>query len=370
VRLHHHLGSLVVSLGALAWTNVASADSATAPKQKPAPTRTEGHPSPTGSQPGDASSAADGAQTATEASPSTTETKSLRASLDPVSLADFESAMMLWDDGDFRGAKLKFQLVYDKTKDPRLLWNLAVCDKALRRYAKALPLVHAYLEQSGNLIGDAERQEAEALARAIENFVGPVKVESDQVGATVYIDDEEVGKTPLSAPLLLDMGDRKLTLRKRGFKEHTEWIRVLGPEPQDRILVRMDRDIPAATLEVRAGNGQWIWVDDSQVGRDRWEGLVSPGIHRVRVTGAGYKAQVVEVDLTNGGHTSVWVVARPLDPSEKGYLWPLVGALVTATAIVGVVAYYGLRPDPTRAEPKEEGRLDTIHLELLGGAAR
>lgn len=343
MRLHHYLGSLVASLGALAWTCAASAGPAAALVPR---------------------------ETDANASAAQAETKSLRATLDPAALADFESAMMLWDDGDYRGAKLKFQLVYAKSKDPRLLWNLAVCDKALRHYAKALPLVHAYLEQAKALINESERQEAEALARAIENFVGPIKVESDQVGATVYVDDEEIGKTPFASPLLLDMGDRKLTLRKRGFKDHTQWIRVLGPEPQDRVFVRLDRDIPAATLEIRAGKGQWIWVDDSEVGKDRWEGLVSPGIHRVRVTGAGYKAHEVEVDLTNGGRTSVWVVARPLDPSEKGYLWPLVGALATATAIVGVVAYYGLRPNPTRAEPKEEGRLDTIRLNLLDGASR
>jgi hypothetical protein len=269
--------------------------------------------------------------------------------------------MMLWEDEDYRGALLKFQLVFAKTGDPRLLWNLAVCEKALRHYAKALPLVRRYLKDAEAQIADDQRQEALALAQAIESFVGPVRVESDQAGAIIYVDDEEAGKTPLKTPLLLDMGDRKITLRKRGFKEASTVLRVLG-KGEERVRLHLERDIPAATLEVRAGTGQWIWIDGSEVGKDRWEGLVSPGVHQIRVTGTGYKTQNVEADLSNGGHTSVWIAARPLDPAEKGYLLPLVGALVTVTAVVGVVAYYGLKPGKTRATPQETGLLDNIEV--------
>jgi hypothetical protein len=282
------------------------------------------------------------------------------SSLPKEAAEDFESAMFLWEDQDYRGAQLKFQLVYAKTGDPRLLWNLAVCEKALRHYAKALPLVKRYLTDAEALITKEQKDEALELARAIENFVSPVQIETAEAGAIISVDGEEMGKTPLKEPLILDMGDRKITLRKRGFKEATTLIRVLGQKQKEHVVLNLERDIPAATLEVRAGKGQWITVDDNEVGKDRWEGLVSPGFHHVRVTGTGYKTQTVEVDLSNGGRTSVWVTPRPLDPAEKGYLWPLVGALATVTAVVGVVAYYGLKPTNTRANVVETGQLDNL----------
>jgi hypothetical protein len=244
---------------------------------------------------------------------------------------------------------------------------LAVCEKALRHYGKALLLVRRYLADAATLITKEQKDEALELVGAIENFVGPVRVESDQAGATIFVDGEEVGRTPLKEPLILDMGDREIKLRKRGFKEATTVRRVLGKKLEERVVLRLERDIPAATLEVRAGKNQWIWLDGSEVGKDRWEGLVSPGIHHVRVTGTGYKTQDLEVDLSNGGHTSVWVAARPLDPAEKGYLWPLVGALATVTAVVGVVAYYGLKPSTTRATPPESGQLDNIGVGFVRG---
>jgi len=293
--------------------------------------------------------------------------RTVRDTLPEELLADYDAARWLWEAGDFRGAELKFQVVYDRSKDPRLLWNVAICEKALRRYAKALPLVRRYLAEAEEQLSADEKQEAQALVLAIESFVGPLRIDAGQAGATVLVDDEEVGKTPLKQPLLLDMGDHKLTLQKRGFKEVTSYVRVLGPDGKDRVTLTMERDIPAATLEIRAGKDQWISVDGSEVGRDRWEGLVSPSIHRVRVSGTGYKTQEVNADLSDGGHTSVWLTARPLDPSEKGYLWPLVAVLTGVTAVTGIVAYYGLRPSETHAVAPEQGRLGNIEAGFIRG---
>src|SRR5512138_2075700 len=130
----------------------------------------------------------------------------LQASLPETARADFESAMMLAEDGDHRGALLKFQLAFDNSGDPRLLWDLAVCEKALRHYAKALPLVQRYLREAASMISTSERQEADALAAAISEFVGPIRIETATTGATVLIDDVVVGKTPLAKSIVVDMG--------------------------------------------------------------------------------------------------------------------------------------------------------------------
>jgi hypothetical protein len=288
------------------------------------------------------------------------ETVDIQASLPEAAQPDFAAAMMLFDAGDYAGALLKFQLAYDKSSDARLLWDLAVCEHSLRHYARALPLVHRYLAEAKSMITDAERDEAEALATAIAKFVGPIHIESDQNGATVLVDDVKVGKTPLSDAVLVDMGERKVTLRKHGYKEAMTTVRVLGPESEQHVVLRLERDMPAATLEVVAGTGQWIAVDDGTVGRDRWEGLVSPGQHVITVSGAGYKPKEVQADLSNGGHVTIWVVAQPLAASEKSNRWPLVAVLGSATAVIAIVAYYGLRSSETRAPVQLHGKLDDV----------
>ncbi|HMA92990.1 MAG TPA: PEGA domain-containing protein, partial [Polyangiaceae bacterium] len=172
-------------------------------------------------------------------------------------------------------------------------------------------------------------------------------------------DDEEIGTTPIAGPTPVDMGKHKITLRKRGFREITKEVRVVGPTPEQHLSFRLERDIPASTLEVTAGHGQTITLDDTVVGYNRWEGLVSPTKHRVRVSGAGYKPKEIQVDLSDGRRASVWVVAQPLEPSDRTNRWPLVVLLGSVTAVVGVVAYYGLRAEP-RAQSSTQGGLMTI----------
>ncbi|HEY5955272.1 MAG TPA: PEGA domain-containing protein, partial [Polyangiaceae bacterium] len=272
--------------------------------------------------------------------------------------ADYETGMLLYEAGDFQGALLKFQLAYDESQDPRLLWDVAVCEKALRHYARALPMIHRYLAEAAPLISVTEKQDAEDLAQVIGKFVGPIRIEANQPGATVFVDDVKVARTPAAGNIDVDMGDHKVTLRKRGFKDATGQVRVYGPGEPQLVVLRMERDMPAATLEVVAGAGQWISVDEGMVGRGRWEGMVSPGKHVIAVTGNGFKPKEVQTDLSNGGHVTMWVVAEPLEAADKTNRWPLVAILGGATVAVAVLAYYGLRSNDTPASPKVHGSLD------------
>lgn len=59
---------------------------------------------------------------------------------------DYDTARVLLADGDFGGALVKFTAAYDASKDGRLLWNIAACEKTLRHYARAVALLRRYAE--------------------------------------------------------------------------------------------------------------------------------------------------------------------------------------------------------------------------------
>lgn len=298
------------------------------------------------------------------AEPATTlkQPDTLEAQLPPAAKPHFAAAMLLFEAADYRGALLKFQLTYDLSHDPRLLWDIAVCEKALGHYARALPLLERYLSEASSLITAVHRQEASELAELIANFVGPVRIECSQPGATVFVDDEELGRTPLANPTPVDMGSHKITVRKRGYRELTKTVRLLGPGPEQTLYFKLERDIPAAPLEITAGHDQTITLDGTVVGHNHWEGLVSPTKHVVRVSGAGYKAKEVQPDLTDGRRASIWVVAQPLEPTDRSNHWPLIAVIGSVTAVVAVVAYYGLRDQP-RAQSSLHGTLGTVSLD-------
>ena len=53
--------------------------------------------------------------------------KPLSQSLTGDARAEYESAKLLFEDGDPAGALTKFKRAYEISKDARLLWNVAVC---------------------------------------------------------------------------------------------------------------------------------------------------------------------------------------------------------------------------------------------------
>jgi len=62
-----------------------------------------------------------------------------------------------------------------------------------------------------------ERAEAERLRARAAPTTGTIRVEVDVVGAEVFIDDGEVGTTPIAVPLTYTAGDHEMTIRRDGY---------------------------------------------------------------------------------------------------------------------------------------------------------
>src|ERR1700722_11144645 len=67
--------------------------------------------------------------------------RTLRDDLPEAARKDWDAANDLYDAQNFAGALVEFQRAYDLSKDPRVLYNVAVCQKNLLHYAKA---IHAF----------------------------------------------------------------------------------------------------------------------------------------------------------------------------------------------------------------------------------
>src|SRR5208283_2274641 len=53
---------------------------------------------------------------------------------------DYQTGKRLYESGDYRGALGKFESASRLSGDPRLLWNAAVCERAMQHYARAVAL--------------------------------------------------------------------------------------------------------------------------------------------------------------------------------------------------------------------------------------
>jgi hypothetical protein len=277
----------------------------------------------------------------------------------------YESGRLLYSDGDFSGALLKFQQALELSGDPRLLWNMAVCEKNLRRYARVLHLVERYQKEGGALLTESDRSEAADLAIAVRSFVGTVHVQCAEPGAAVALDGEPVGSTPLQAPVTATMGARTVRFTKAGFVEHATTVQVPGGASVT-VACKLDREVRDGRLVVLADPNQTIWIDAKAVGTGRWEGPLSSGGHNVRVTAPGKRAWQTDITLRDAERRELRVVLEN-EASGPSWMWFAGGAAVLAGAVVG--GYFLLRPKDEPGPPPLVGTMQpgTVQVPLLTG---
>ncbi len=128
------------------------------------------------------------------------------------------AASALLDKGDYVGADRKYQEAYALSKDPRLIYDMAFCAKNRHLYARMRVLLQRYRQEAGASISTEDATVVERALVALEKFVGTVAVSASVEGATVAVDGEVVGTTPLAVPVVLDPGPHTLVVQKDGYE--------------------------------------------------------------------------------------------------------------------------------------------------------
>jgi hypothetical protein len=268
--------------------------------------------------------------------PPATGSTSLGDSLAGSAKAAYDLARVLYRAGDFAGALLQFERAYDLSSEPRLLWNVAVCEKNLRRYARSVKAIERYQAEGGTRLSEEDQRDALHLLKAIRPFVAVITIKVSEPGADVFIDDERVGSTPLAGPLLIDMGARRIRVSKKGFHDHTQTEQVFG-ETEIALDVSLKREIHQGRLIIAAGKDDVIRLDGKIVGQGSWDGAAASGGHTLRVTAPGMKPYQTEVIVQDNAVRRIHVT---LDAEPKTGLptWALItgSALLAAGAGVGI----------------------------------
>jgi PEGA domain len=305
-------------------------------------------------QPAPASSASAAPASASSAAPAPTpaamppgtSAKPLSESLTGPAKSEYEAAKLLYGDGDFAGALLKFQQAYKLSSEPRLLWNVAVCEKNLRHYAKVLGLVEQYQKLGASVMTAQDQKDASDLVAAVKAFVSNMTVKVNEPDAAIFIDDEAVGSSPLPKPVVVDMGSRRLRVTKPGFKDFEDQQPVSGAGDLE-VSVTLEKIVHEARLTVAAAQSDTIALDGKTVGTGRWEGKVPSGGHSLRVSAPGMRSYQAELSLADNENRNVGVTLEP-EPRSGLPMWVwIAGGAVVAGAAVG--GYFLLKPGT--AEP-------------------
>jgi hypothetical protein len=264
----------------------------------------------------------------------------LATTLTGAAKSDYDAARVLFSGRDYAGAEVKFASAYERSRDARLLYNMAACEKSLKHYARAIDLLRRYEADGKGVLSAADVDEADRLTETFRSFVGGVRVSSSEAGATVTVDDEEVGTTPLPKNLALDLGDHRLRVSKRGFVPFETRVTIQGPSLL-AVEAALSREVHEGVVTIHAGAGDAIAVDGKIVATADWTAHLPAGAHTLTVTADGMRTFQSDLFVEDGKARSLDVTLEPL-PRRGVPAWILVtgGVVLTTGAAVAAAAVY------------------------------
>lgn len=228
-------------------------------------------------------------------------TRRVRDGLSGEALAAFDRASTLFEDGDFRGARAEFERAYDLGADPRILYNVAVCDKNLRKYTRAIDNLERSLREGGKKLPAEYVSRTKETILALAPYVSKLVVTADQEGATVLVDGEPVGTTPLAGPLAIEVGEHLVAVRKSGYLDVPKRVRVTSGEVASTVFALETATSRAElTVDVRSRDPAarvMVLVDGVEVGAAPFKGIVDAGPHTIGARAAGLVAPPQRVEL-------------------------------------------------------------------------
>lgn len=356
--------ALILAMG-LGLT-AADAGAQTRPKEG-APTAPAGAPARApapASTPPSASAPAPAPASASAPAPTPAEQVPLAQSLTGLAKAEYAAGAVYFGQGDYKAAAERFERAYELSQDHRLLWEVALCHKEQRRYARMLEALDRLQATAGAALPAETQSGIAALRTFAEQLVSLMEIRSSEPGATVLVDGEPVGTTPLPGPVPVDIGERQIRITKPGFKDVARSETVAGGG-RFAIAALLEKVVHRGRLRVEARpDAPLIALDGKVVGRGVWEGVVPSGAHGLRVTAPGMLAHQSEVLVQDGEARRIDVTLERQPPNHTA-TWLSIGG--GAALILGAVLVGALMFEP--GTPAEQGTLGSIPLSFrdVGG---
>jgi tetratricopeptide (TPR) repeat protein len=250
----------------------------------------------------------------------------------------FETARVRYAQGDYERAAIELERAHTLVPDPRVLYKLGKLWLHLQRHAQARRAFEKYLKDSGAEVSPDSRRQVELDLEQLREKTAELEVSVNVSGCEVLVDDVPFGHSPLSAPLVLDAGEHRVSLQKQGYLVHETRLTLAG-----NAVHRLDAILEPAHPEPTP-------VPPARSERPR------PGAPPPRVQPA-----------TTATPTLTWVA------------WSVTGALAAGAATAGVLGFVAaseldeLKDDPNASRDaleRQAGRAEfrLITADILAGA--
>lgn len=240
----------------------------------------------------------------------------------------FQRGVTLYTEADYRAALVEFRRAYEIAPNAAVLYNIGQTYYQLQNYAAALSTLDRYLTESGATA--PHRSEVEQTIETLQARVGKVAVTTNVADCEVTIDDELVGRTPLSEPVLVSIGRRKVTAMREGRPSETRFVDVAAGDTVKLALSLGDST--GTTLAVPRPRPTVVAPEGNGLATAGW---ITTGVLGVGAITAGVVAFLAARDLKDARDT---FPTSPADLSKKSSNVSTFSAIADIAGVAAIVA--------------------------------
>ncbi|MBP6630543.1 MAG: hypothetical protein KBG28_00335 [Kofleriaceae bacterium] len=137
----------------------------------------------------------------------------------------FKSGVALFGEAKFGEALAEFERAYEIAPHPLVLYNIAGCHRELSQYGQAVKFYRRFLDEGKGQVPAARLTAARAELDGILARIARVTVAIAPEGASLFLDDNELG-TLVEMPLILPPGEHRLVAKAPGRQDAIRVVRV------------------------------------------------------------------------------------------------------------------------------------------------
>ncbi|MFT3774092.1 MAG: PEGA domain-containing protein [Minicystis sp.] len=196
-----------------------------------------------------------------------------------------ENGVKLYNDRNWVAAIVEFRAAYEARPNANPLFNIALCEKELYRYHKAIATLETALAKHGSTMDPPDRKAAEDAIKDMRALLGRVVVTTIPPDATLLVDGDELPAEAARKPIELGPGPHKIEAHADGFASTERTVTVASGKSQD-LTIELSADKGLVTVHAPDPR-MTISIDQRIVGTGAWSGMLSPGTHLVQMSGTG-----------------------------------------------------------------------------------
>jgi hypothetical protein len=193
----------------------------------------------------------------------------------------FKSGVAFYKDHDYAAALVEFKKAYELVPNYVVLFNLGQTARELKDYASALSSFEKFLADGGAKVTPSRRKTVQASIDELKQKVGTIKIATSVDGAEILLDDRSIGRSPLAAPVTVNVGRRKLSASLEGYRPVTREVDVasMAESAVTLDLAKIEQTPPVPPPEAaKPGIPVYNWISLSATGTTLLVTIVMGGL--------------------------------------------------------------------------------------------